>query len=141
VSGRLLPAIPKRTLDFATLASGATQEVILADRVPLLHWRELTLIVRVHSHTLLSSANTIIILVYPQSWTSEDPDIQFVTTSAAGGVTLGPATPSPTILNCPVATVGYFSIAALARITALASRQSAGVMQAALSLEFSSKDA
>jgi hypothetical protein len=143
MAGVILPVIPKRFLDFATLAAGGTQEVILADRVELLHWRELTLKVRLHNHTL-TGTNTVAIRVWPQSWTPEDPGVAFLTAGGVVSTTLGAATPSPGLLTLTIPTVGALAsgaIGAMARFTALATRTGAGTMQAALTLELSSKDA
>jgi hypothetical protein len=135
--GVALPVIPKRFFDFANLANGQ-QEVILADRIPLIEWRELTLLVRVHSHTL-TGTNTIAINVYPQSWTAEEPGLQFLTGSAAAQTTIGTATPSPGVVALTVPTLGSNAIVGMARVTATATRTGAGTMQASLSLEFDNK--
>lgn len=139
VRGRALPVLPKKFLDFSTLPVGGSQEIVLADRIELLHWRELTLTVRVHSHTLTGS-NQIFIAVYPQSWTSEDPGIQWITAGTSTSIAIVASTPSPGLLTLVVPTLtGSQPIAAMARITALASRAGAGTMSAVLTLGFSAK--
>jgi hypothetical protein len=138
----MLPVIPKRFLDFSTLPNGSTNEFVLADRVQLLHWRELTLTVNVHSHTL-TGTNTINIFVYPQSWTEEDPAKLFLAPIAGPTLTLTAFSPSPGLLTVPIQTLGQQpAIAAMARITAGGVRAaSGGTMQATLSLRFSTKEA
>jgi hypothetical protein len=138
-----LPIMPKRLIDFATLGTSATQDLLLADRVELLDWRQVTLHVRVHSHTLTGS-NTIAIRVYPQSWTPEEPGQQFPAFTTPTVVTIGSATPSPALLTIAIPTVGDYSsgaIASMARFTAFATRGGAGAMQASITLELMAKDA
>jgi len=60
--GLVIASTPKRLIDFAGLTSGSTQDFILADRVPVVHWPELTLLVRVHSNGIASGAGTITIV-------------------------------------------------------------------------------
>jgi hypothetical protein len=141
MSGFALPVLPKYFLDFSTLANSATEEYILADRVPLLHWRELTMKVRVHSHSLTGS-NQIQFNVKPQSWTEEDPGIPFVSFTIAAFVVILSSTPSPALLTASIPTIGGAgSIAAMAQITVIGSRAGVGSMNANCSIEFSEKDA
>jgi hypothetical protein len=132
--------MPKRQIDFASLATSGTQEIILADRVELISWRELTLKIRVHNHTLTGS-NAITVTVYSQSWTDEDPGIQFVTSTAAATWAINSSTPVPGEWDLTIPTLGTNAVAGMARITAVGSRAGAGTMQAALSLEMSVKNA
>jgi hypothetical protein len=137
--GRALPVLPKKFLDFSTLPVGGSQEVVLADRVELLHWRELTLKVRVHSHTMTGS-NNVAIAVYPQSWTWEDPGIQWLTSGTSTFAVIDASTPSPGLVNLVVPTLsGAQPIAAMARLTAFAQRAGAGTMRATITLQFSTK--
>src|SRR6266498_3972515 len=95
--GYILPALPKRVVDFATLATGSTEDLILADRIPLLHWRELTLRMQISSHSLGpggSWVGRIKTMVSPQSWTQEDPGVQFLPTPMTIAATIDNATPS-----------------------------------------------
>lgn len=138
MSGLALPVMPKRIVDFATLPVGGIQELVLSDRVGLVHWRELTLRVRVHSHTLVGN-NQIAIRVYPQSWTEEDPGIQFLAT-ATTAASITASTPSPGLLSGSLPMLGASAIPAMARIVAVGTRTISGTMNAALSLEFSTKD-
>jgi microcystin-dependent protein len=141
MSEHVLPVLPKRSLDFGTLAVGASQDIIVGDRVELLHWRELSLKVRVHSHTL-SGSNTIAISVFPQSHTPEDPSVQWLSQGTSTFVTLSASTPSPALLTLAVPTAsGVQPIAAMARVIATGSRAGAGTMQVSLTVEFSAKAA
>ena len=142
--GNVLPVMPKRFVDFGTLATGATQEVVLADRVELLHWRELTLQIQVHSHTLAASSNTIAIRAWPQSWTTEDPGLTFLTSAVPTSVTISSTTASPALLTLTIPTLGGYgtgAIGEIARFTAFATRNGTGTMQAAIQLRLSEKNA
>ncbi len=144
--GYILPALPKRVVDFATLATGSTEDLILADRIPLLHWRELTLRMQISSHSLGpggSGAGTIKIIVIPQSWTQEDPGVQFLSTSTTIAATIDNSTPTPpTFLTAPLVTIGSGPvIAAMARIVAQGNRTATGALNATLAIDFSTKDA
>jgi hypothetical protein len=134
-----LPVLPKVAFAFDTLAVGASQEVVIADRVPLWNWREVTLIVRVHSHTLAGTGNQITVRVYPQSWTPEDPGLTFLNVFLFN-VSIGSATGNPGMLTASVPMLGNGAVADRVRITAIGSRVQAGSMDAAISLELSTKD-
>jgi hypothetical protein len=141
MSGFVLPVLPKRVVDFTTLVTG-TEDLILADRVPLLHWRELTLRMQISDHSLSGGSGTIKIIVIPQSWTAEDPGVQFLSTSTTIAATLGSTTPNPAFLSAPLTTIGGGAvIAAMARIVAQGNRLAAGAINATLSMAFSTKDA
>jgi len=137
----VLPAFPKRLINFATLAVGATEDVIIADRLPLIHWRELTMLVHVHDHSLISGAGTIQIRAAAQSWTGEDPTLQFVSSSAVWTATLSSTTPNPTYQTVPIATTGTNCLGAMVRLFARGNRTGAGALNATISVDFSSKDA
>src|SRR5690349_14492518 len=125
MSGYSLPVLPKYFVDFSTLATGSSLEVVLADRVPLLHWRSLICRVRVHSHTVRGS-NSIEIRVYPQAWTEEDPGIPFLVSNySQGGLISGP-TPSPFLSFTTIPTAAANALAAMARITVVGTRSSVG---------------
>jgi len=140
MTGIKLSVLPKRALDFATLANPSTQEVILADRIELFRWRELLVKVRVHLHTL-TAPNIITIFVYAQSWTDEEPGLQFVASTAAASVAIQSTTPSPGELDLVVPTLATNGIAGMARITAIGNRGGGGTMQAQLSMEVIGKAA
>jgi hypothetical protein len=120
------------------LATGSSTELILADRVPLLHWRELTAIVRVHSHTMTGS-NSIELLFYAQSWTAEDPGLQFIGTGVPAPQ-ITSSTPSPGMIVKALPLLGSNAIGDMIRITALGSRSGAGTMQANVTVQFSAKN-
>jgi len=75
---------PKRTVDYATLPSPGSQDVVVADRIDVARWRELSLVVKVFTHSLVSGAGTITIMTLPQSWTKRIP----------GSSSLAPALPA-----------------------------------------------
>jgi hypothetical protein len=136
MSGQRLPILPKRLVDFATLAVGSQESVILADRVDLLYWRELTVLLRVHSHSLASGAGTIALVMRPQSWTPEDPGQPFLA-AASTLLTISSGTASPALLTCSVSTL---LVPAMVQIAVVGTRSNAGLLNANLSVEFSSKD-
>lgn len=142
MSGYVLPAIPKRVVDFTTLASGSSEELILADRVSVPFWRELTLLVQVYSHSLASAPGTIVVVAYPQSWTTEDPGLQFVDLTNSWSVTLSSSTPNPGFVTTAVPTTGNACIGHMTRIVARGTRTSgSAAINATISVEFSTKDA
>jgi len=125
-----LPTIPKRVLDFNTLATGSTQDLILADRIPVLNWDGVNLQIQVHSHTLASGAGTIKIIVANQSWTAEDPGLEFVN-FVVPQVTLDSSTSNPGFVE---ARVGVLS--EMVRVLARGNRTSVGALSATISGEF-----
>ena len=140
MSGAILPVIPKRFLDFATLPVAGTQTLILADRVELLQWRELTMEVTVHNHTLGSGVGNIEIRLYAQSWTRE-PSVAFLAQNPVIAVTVQQTSPNPVFFTAPVSTLGVDAIAGMGRVVAFGSRASGGAMNATVSIEFALKNA
>ena len=136
---QVIPVVPERSLDFDNIPG--TQEVVLADMVDVLHWRELTLLVRVHQHSLSSGAGTIRITAQPQSWSGEDPGVTFVDTSALLPflVVIDSNTPSPGYLSKGIQMFGVPAMTAMTRIVAKAERVAAGAMTATVSVDLAAK--
>jgi hypothetical protein len=143
MAGQVIEAAPKRLVDFAGLSSGGTQDFILADRVPVPSWRELTLLVRVHSHAIASGAGTITIMAAPQSWTPEDPGLTFLTTPSTGWtqLALSNATLSPGFVTTNFIVGNANCTSAMTRLIARGNRTNTGTLNALISVAFSVKDA
>jgi hypothetical protein len=143
MSGHIIPIVQKRKVDFATLANNATQDVILADRIDLVHWREVTMMVRVSEHTLNNGAGSITLSVLMQSWTAEDPSVVFLGTLAQPADIVinssSPLAPYYATISLPM-TGDIDCMTAMARIIARGSRSNAGALTATFSIEFSAKD-
>jgi hypothetical protein len=139
MSKMVIPVMSERLIDFTTLAAGQQQELCLADRIDLRAWREVTLVLRIHSHTV-SGSDTMTVWVRPQSWTPDDPGIVFLG-GIAGLATISATTPSPGLLTAAVATTGTQPVGSLARVTINGTRSGASAMRATLSIAFAAKDA
>ena len=134
--GYVKNAVRKRTVDFAGLGSGLTQRLILGDRIEVLHWREITLLVRVHSHSLASGAGTIRVGTLGQSVSLDDANAEFIDPSSFNFVLLDSSTPSTAFISAP-----QTNIYPMFRLVAEGSRTGAGALNATVSVEFSCKDA
>jgi hypothetical protein len=136
VSGDVISLVPKRLVDFSMLPLGATQDLVLADRVDLRAWPGVTMLARVHSHTLGNGAGTIVIFALPIGHTFEDPGVNFVGSLVP---------PSQAVINSTTPSPGYLTSAALsigpqARIVARGTRAAAGSMQATVSVDLAVAD-
>ena len=141
MAGRRLPILPKRLLDFSNIAvSGSGQTIVIADRIELLDWRELTLVLRVHSHNV-ASTNTIEIHLQNTSRSDEDPSLDFIGSQIASFPLITSSTPIPSLFEIAVPTTGMDCVADLARINARGTRNAAATISALVTLEFSTKDA
>jgi hypothetical protein len=129
---------PKRTVDYATLPNLGSQDIVVADRIDVARWRELSLVVKVFSHSLASGAGTITIMTLPQSWTEEEPGQQFVGASVAS-VVLNSGTPSPAYTVVGVALNGANCMTGMARVVARGDRSVAGPLNATIEVSFSAK--
>jgi hypothetical protein len=145
----VIPFLSKRKIDFSTEAVGQTNypSRILADRVDVLHGRELTLECDVHEHSLANGGGLIYIEVWPQSRTPEEPGTQFEADNGpwgpAGVILLDSSTPSPAFRTAFVSTLGDNCVGALARVRAEGFRKSGVVgdpLYATISLRWSTKD-
>lgn len=135
MAGTVLRATPKRLVNFSTLATGAQQELVLTDRVPVVDWRELTMIVQVYSSQIPSGA-AISIRAYPQSVSADDPGLFFIDARSPWEISLPSTTPA--CLSVPIAST---SVGALLRITARGSRgAAAGAITAGVSVCIAGKD-
>jgi hypothetical protein len=142
MSGQVIPVTPKRLVDFTGLATG-TQDFILADRVPIPSWREVTLLVRIHFHNIGSGVGTITIMAAPQSWTPEDPGLTFLTAPSTGWTQIPPLTntsPNPGYVTANFIMSGTNCTSAMTRLIARGTRTTAGNLSAIISVAFSAKD-
>ncbi len=78
MSGDIIRLVPKRVVDFSTLAIGSSQDLVLADRIDLTPWSDITMLARVHTHSLSNGAGSISILALPDGHTNEDPGLNWV---------------------------------------------------------------
>lgn len=140
MAGYVQEAVPERVVDFSTLAVGGVEDVILADRIVLERWRELTLLVHVHSHSLAGGIGDITISIYPISWTDEDPSLAFLPAASTGSVTIDSTATSPGYLIAPITMYGLNCMGPMARVVAHGHRSLAGALNATVSIGFSCKD-
>jgi hypothetical protein len=143
MSGYVIPIAEKRFFDFTTLAAPNTQTIVLADRVDVMRWRELTLCVRVHDHSLAGGAGAIFVRASPQSFSREEPGTIFVdTTSIAAEIAIDSTTTQPALLLAPINVTGTTNcMSDLAYIHVSGTRSAAGPITATISVEISAKDA
>jgi hypothetical protein len=135
MAGSVISAVRKRLINFASLGSGASQELVLADMVNVFGWRESTMLLRIHSHNIAAGAGTITIHARAQSVSAEDPGLEFVDRVTGASEVLNNLTPSPGLL------LMYPLITPLVHISAVGNRTAAGGLSATISIEFSLKDA
>jgi hypothetical protein len=135
MAGALIRAVPKRTINFAGLLSGSSQAFVLAEELDVSDWREIVVMVKVHSHSVAAGAGFIYIRAYPQSLSAEDPGMQFVDKSATYFVFIDNTIPSPAYLT--------FNISQAPRLMLVAEgvRNGAGTITATVSIDVSLKDA
>jgi hypothetical protein len=139
MSGRILPLVPKRLLDFSMIAVSSIEDVVLADRVDVPSWRQLNFRVNVYDRTC--PGGSISIMVYPRTWTAEEPGLVFVDSTNAWSQLINDGTPSPGFMEGTIPTVGTACIGHMARIIARGNRAGAATLKATISVEFSMKDA
>jgi len=136
MGGSVKSLIEERVVDFGGVPSGATQELILADAVEFIEWAEVSLMFRIHGHSLASGAGTIAIGAYGQSISADDPSLTFLDTATSFYfVTLASGTP----------TMAYFVVGnvnhPVVRLVARGTRSAIGALNATISIEASVKDA
>jgi hypothetical protein len=141
MTGYVLPCVPKRTLNLGQgPLSGGTQDVILADRFEVIHWREVTIVVRVHAHSLYGTANSVDIFMLPQSTSVDDPGITFLDQSNYLSVQLASGTLVGAILTMPAN--GYNNVyPPMIQVGARATWNGAGSISATVSVDIVVKDA
>jgi len=77
--------VPKRTLDFNSVASGNTEDLVVAQGIDISQWREASLMMRVHVNSV-SAGGGIQIFAQVEGRTAEDPGILFFTSGQTLGI-------------------------------------------------------
>ena len=133
MGGSVIFAFEERAISLGS--SAASQEVIIADRVDLLHWNEVTFQLRVHTHTLGGHGNSILIGAYPMTVSEDDPGVEFLDVFQTI-INLTSSTPIPAFFNV----ANLPSSPPLMRIVAMATRADSGTIGATISMDISVKD-
>ena len=90
MAGVHLRVVPLRRIDFSHVASGQTEEMVLAEGIDVSQGREVCLVVRTHSNLISASSGgsstvgEIDVYAYLDGRTPEDPGVLFATTSLLG---------------------------------------------------------
>jgi hypothetical protein len=140
MAGVVMRIVPKRTLDFTSLAISQSEEIILAQNIDVSQWREVSLMVRTHTNSFSGGLGTIDIYAYMEGRTSEDPGLLFATTAALGTVTINSSTTAPAY---SVNTLGA-NLGSMIKIAAKGTRTSsntANAIKADISIDVSLKSA
>jgi hypothetical protein len=141
MAGYVIPCVSKQTISFAQAAGAGP--TIVADRVSLVRWREATLMLRIHSHTLTGGAGTISVSVIGQTTSVDDPGLAFLDDSTAVIRTYDATTPSPFFTTFGFSEAFFAQPAnfpPMFRVTAQGNRTGPGVLAITLSLALSVKD-
>jgi hypothetical protein len=139
LSGSIIPILPKCRIDFTGIGLSTTQDVVLADSVDLLRWREVTVRTRVHSNLIGSGAGSIKIIAVPHSWSDEDPTVSFLESSLTTTATIDSAVSAPSLLSAALTTLALHGFADAIQIFARGSRSAPGAIRADLSIELQVK--
>lgn len=92
----VMEVVPKRELDFAAVGSGNSQTVVLAE-IDACGVGDATLGIRVHANST-TGTSTMVFALYSKSYSPDDPDTEFVSTTPAATVTLSAGTTAGTLL-------------------------------------------
>jgi hypothetical protein len=139
MAGTVLRVMPKRTLDFTSVSSGMTEEIVVAQGIDISQWREVSLMVRTHANTIPGTGmGYIYINAYLEGRTSEDPGILFAAATPVNSVTISGSTVAPaySVVPCTNSPAG-----SMMKITAMGSRpsSSSNLLRADISVDLSLK--
>lgn len=136
MAGTLHNVTTRRTFTFSNTAVSNTIEIPLVRALDVTDAKELELIVRVHSVNIGTGAS-LAINAYAVSLTSEEPDADFVKSTAVGTVTLSPSTTAPSLSLASLSTpFGH-----MVRITVSGTQAgSAQAITATLSIDLLARD-
>jgi hypothetical protein len=140
MAGVTFEAVPKRFVSYDGLDLGS-QEIILADKVEVLQWRKLTLLVKVYGHSLASGAGNIVIGAYPQTASVDDPNLEFIERTVLYGPTIDASVVAPAYFTTGLPVESLSCFGPLLRVVAFGTRLSPGAMSATVSVDVSAKDA
>src|SRR5262245_34022596 len=141
----LVPLVPKRLVSFDGMQVGLPQNqwLTLLDHVDISQWRELTLLVNVHSNNI-GGGNAIYIYAVAQSVTPEDPALIFVDHFGIDDYVTIVAGPSPAFFKHVISTPVTNAFGDMIRIVAQSGRTSqnpADLINATISVALSVKAA
>jgi hypothetical protein len=143
MSGIVIPLMAERVVDFSGLSSSGLLDHVLAQRIPVHQWRQMALIVRIHSLTI-NGTDGFSVEARLDSFTPEDPTIVWLSFNQnAGSVFINSSTPSPTLLRVPIQTIGPAAWASYGAVVARCnSGHTSGLpLRATISLSLEAKDA
>ncbi len=96
--GTVLRVIPKTRYDFGSQALSTTQTLTVASKLDCSRYREVTLVLRVHSFTV-TDTSTISVLVSAEAPTVDDPQFDTITSSTVvASVAVSSSSPAAPIL-------------------------------------------
>jgi len=140
MAAAVLALMEKRVLDFSSLITGSSLDVVVAQRVEIWTWREVALKTRLHSNSIASGAGSIQIGWAPESWSEQEPDVAFIGVAGFTFLTAMDSTivaPRTFVDSIPV--LGSPACSDYVRLIARGTRSATGTIKAELSLEFDCK--
>jgi len=141
MAGMVLRVVPKRTLDFTNVSSiGASQEIVLAQGIDVSDWREVSMMVRLHQNSIVSTVGKIELYAYMEGRTGEDPGILFTSANTLAVVTISNTVAAPMYA---VSSLGS-NVGAMIKIAARGTRTSSNAsnsIKADISVDLSMKSA
>ena len=134
MAGYVINCVAKRKLDFSSLGVGLSQEMVLADYVDLIHWQNIVLLLRVHSHSVAVGAGSVTISIRGQSVSRQDPVVYFLdTTTSYPSTSIDSNTTSPAFVGMTIPAVPMM------QVFATGTRLSTGSIAAEISIDVSVK--
>lgn len=141
MTGISLPLLKKAKFDFKSVEDNTTVEFVLVDRIEVLHWREVSLLVQVHS-AVIASPDLVVVAMRNKSLSEDDPGMTFTSQLFVGSVTLGANTQIPHFATVPVTIPGEYDLGPMAQLVIQVIRGFSGLqaLSIALSADLSLKD-
>ena len=95
MAGKIINVISQRFLSQSSMAgTNGYMEAILAQGIDVSEWTEVTLVVRLLDKTI-TSTSSVEIFAQSEGRTSDDPSVQFVSSTKLGSVTMTSSTVTP----------------------------------------------
>lgn len=133
MSGQVIQLVNKRDVDF----SGGNGTVIAVRSVDVSRWTEAVLQVRVHSNSITAATTgTIAVVARSVSLTNEEPQTDFLDSTALGTCTVAAATTAATLLRSTVTA----AFGAALQIQFAGTKGSSTTVRANISVELVVKD-
>lgn len=134
MAGVIIPLWNKKSWNFDNLTAGTSETHVAVKALSSERYTEGLIVVRAHTRDIVNASSKIEVVAFTTAPSSEDPAVDFVSTTASGTATVANGS------TTTVATVGLSGFGGFLRIHVIGTRVSSGNCKADLSADLVLKE-